>query len=125
MPLSISPSRFRKCESFDRADDQYGSTQCLQIDQSTFVREAGTLYRFDRCIGWRSIGPDGGDRGPKMTVKTILSNKGSNVTTTEPAATLECGMRILAEHGIGALVVVGADQRVIGVLSERDILIGP
>ena len=57
-----------------------------------------------------------------MTVKTILSNKGSNVTTTEPAATLESGMRILAEHGIGALVVLGADQRVIGVLSERDIV---
>jgi CBS domain-containing protein len=57
-----------------------------------------------------------------MTVKTILSNKGSNVTTTEPAATPEFGMRILAEHGIGALVVVGADQRVIGVLSERDIV---
>jgi CBS domain-containing protein len=58
----------------------------------------------------------------KMTVKTILSDKGSNVTTTEPAATLESGMRILAEHGIGALVVLGADQRVIGVLSERDIV---
>jgi CBS domain-containing protein len=58
----------------------------------------------------------------KMTVKTILSNKGSNVTTTEPAATLESGMKILAEHGIGAVVVLGADQRVIGVLSERDIV---
>jgi CBS domain-containing protein len=31
-------------------------------------------------------------------------------------------MRILAEHGIEALVVLGADQRVIGVLSERDIV---
>ena len=57
-----------------------------------------------------------------MTVKMILSNKGSNVTTTEPAATFESGMRILAEQGIGALVVLGADQRVIGVLSERDIV---
>ena len=84
-----------------------------QIYQSTFLREAGTLYRFDRCIvGWRSIGPYGGNGEAKMTVKTILSNKGSNVTTTEPAATLESGMRILAEHGIGALVVLGADQRV-------------
>jgi hypothetical protein len=34
----------------------------------------------------------------KMTVKSILSNKGSNVTTTEPAATLEAGMRILASE---------------------------
>ena len=49
-----------------------------------------------------------------MTVKTILSTKGSNVTTTEPTATLESGIRILAERGIGALVVLGADHRVIG-----------
>ena len=57
-----------------------------------------------------------------MTVKGILSAKGSNVTTTEPAATLESGIGILAERGIGALVVLGADQRVIGILSERDVV---
>ena len=57
-----------------------------------------------------------------MTVKTILSTKGSHVITTEPTATLESGIAILAERGIGALVVLGADQRVIGILSERDIV---
>jgi CBS domain-containing protein len=57
-----------------------------------------------------------------MTVKAILSNKGSNVTTTEPTATLESGIRILSECEIGALVVLDAQQRVIGVLSERDVV---
>jgi CBS domain-containing protein len=57
-----------------------------------------------------------------MTVKAILSNKGSDVTTTEPAATLESGIKILAEREIGALVVLDAQQRVIGVLSERDVV---
>jgi CBS domain-containing protein len=57
-----------------------------------------------------------------MTVKRILSTKGSGVTTTEPTATLESGIRTLAEHGIGALVVLGADHQVIGILSERDIV---
>ena len=57
-----------------------------------------------------------------MTVKAILSTKGSDVTTTEPTATLEYGIRTLAERGIGALVVLGADHRVIGILSERDIV---
>jgi CBS domain-containing protein len=57
-----------------------------------------------------------------MTVKTILCSKGSDVTTIEPTATLECGIGILAERGIGALVVLGADHRVIGFLSERDIV---
>ena len=57
-----------------------------------------------------------------MTVKTILSTKGSDVTTIEPTATLESGIGILAERGIGALVVLGADHRVIGILSERDVV---
>jgi len=57
-----------------------------------------------------------------MTVKAILSNKGRNVITTEPAATLESGIRILAEREIGTLVVLDLQQRVIGVLSERDIV---
>jgi CBS domain-containing protein len=57
-----------------------------------------------------------------MTVETILATKGADVTTIEPTATLEYGIGILAERGIGALVVLGADHRVIGLLSERDIV---
>src|SRR5207237_3827981 len=56
------------------------------------------------------------------TVKAILSSKGRNVVTTEPAATLEDAIAILASHKIGALVVLGPQQRLIGVLSERDIV---
>ena len=57
-----------------------------------------------------------------MTVKAILSTKGSNVTTIEPNATLEDAIETLARHRIGALVVLGPEQRVIGILSERDIV---
>jgi CBS domain-containing protein len=57
-----------------------------------------------------------------MTVKTILSEKGSDVVTIKPTATLDEAIATLAEHRIGALVVLGADQRVIGILSERDII---
>jgi CBS domain-containing protein len=57
-----------------------------------------------------------------MTVKAILAAKGRNVTTTEPTVTLEAAIAILAEHKIGALVVLGPEQRVIGILSERDIV---
>jgi CBS domain-containing protein len=57
-----------------------------------------------------------------MTVKTILSTKGSEVITIGPAATLEEAITVLTEHRIGALVVLGADERVIGILSERDIV---
>jgi CBS domain-containing protein len=57
-----------------------------------------------------------------MTVKTILSAKGSEVITIGPHATLEEAIAVLAKHRIGAVVVLGADQRVIGILSERDIV---
>lgn len=57
-----------------------------------------------------------------MTVKTILSTKGNEVITIEPTATLEQASGVLAARRIGALVVLGADRRVIGILSERDVV---
>lgn len=57
-----------------------------------------------------------------MHVKNILSVKGSNVLSIEPTATLEIAVRTLAQHKIGALLVLGPDRRIIGILSERDIV---
>ena len=57
-----------------------------------------------------------------MTVKAILSRKGSDVATIAPTANLSDAVRLLAERRIGALVVTGADNRVAGILSERDIV---
>ena len=57
-----------------------------------------------------------------MTVKTILSTKGGDVISIEPTATLETAVKTLAKHRIGALLVLGPDRRVIGILSERDIV---
>jgi CBS domain-containing protein len=57
-----------------------------------------------------------------MTVKAILSRKGSDVATIEPNAVLATAMNILAQRRIGALVITGADQRIVGILSERDIV---
>jgi CBS domain-containing protein len=52
----------------------------------------------------------------------ILSRKGSTVFTVEPTATIGYAAKFLAEHGIGALVVTGAEGRTIGIISERDIV---
>ena len=57
-----------------------------------------------------------------MTVKTILATKGSNVLSIEPTASLEAAVAMLAKHRVGALLVLGPDRRVIGILSERDIV---
>jgi CBS domain-containing protein len=57
-----------------------------------------------------------------MTVKAILSHKGNDVVTIKPTATLCDAAEILDGHGIGAVVITGADRQVIGILSERDIV---
>jgi CBS domain-containing protein len=57
-----------------------------------------------------------------MTVKSILLSKGREVTSIEPTATLESAIALLAQRRIGALVVLGPERRVIGILSERDIV---
>lgn len=57
-----------------------------------------------------------------MTVKIILSHKGADVFSIEPTATLKAAIETLAARRVGALVVLGPDQRVIGILSERDVV---
>jgi len=57
-----------------------------------------------------------------MTVSVILAGKGRDVASIEPNATLSAAIRMLADKRIGALLILGADHRVIGVLSERDIV---
>jgi CBS domain-containing protein len=57
-----------------------------------------------------------------MTVKAILKTKGSEVLTIEPTKKLGDAAKVLADRKIGALVVTGADRRVVGIVSERDIV---
>jgi CBS domain-containing protein len=57
-----------------------------------------------------------------VIVKSIVDAKGGSVVTIEPAATLDTAAKLLAERRIGAVVVLGADDRVVGILSERDIV---
>jgi len=57
-----------------------------------------------------------------VTVHSILSRKGATVFTIEPTASIAYAAKSLADHGIGALVVTGADGRTVGIISERDIV---
>ena len=57
-----------------------------------------------------------------MTVKAILSRKGSTVITIEPTAPLCDAVKILDEHRIGAVVITNADQHIVGILTEQDIV---
>ena len=57
-----------------------------------------------------------------MTVQAILTRKGSTFCTIEPAASIADAAKSLAYHGIGALVVIGAEGQTVGIISERDIV---
>jgi CBS domain-containing protein len=57
-----------------------------------------------------------------MYVQSILTAKGNDVIAIEPTATIESAVKILAERRIGALLVLGPERRVIGIVSERDVV---
>ena len=57
-----------------------------------------------------------------MIVKNILANKSGDVITINPTTDIIAAAKLLAERGIGALVVLGVDHRIVGILSERDIV---
>ena len=57
-----------------------------------------------------------------MLVADILTEKGRDVVTVNADHTLADATAILEEHGIGAAVAVDAKGKLVGILSERDIV---
>jgi CBS domain-containing protein len=57
-----------------------------------------------------------------MNIASLLAKKGPKVVTVQPEQTIRQALALLAEHNIGALVVVDREVRPIGILSERDIV---
>ena len=59
-----------------------------------------------------------------MNVKAILAAKklGGDIVTIEPTADLATAAKLLSKHRIGSVVIRGAGERVVGILSERDIV---
>jgi CBS domain-containing protein len=57
-----------------------------------------------------------------MSLKAILADKGGAVIGVEPTADLASAAKLLSTHRIGVLVVLDADGRLLGILSERDIV---
>ena len=57
-----------------------------------------------------------------MNVATILKQKGGGVFTTTSDKSLLGIANLLAEHGIGCIVIVEDDDKITGIVSERDLL---
>jgi CBS domain-containing protein len=57
-----------------------------------------------------------------MSVAAILKLKGSTVVTTTADKSLLDIAKLLVLHGIGCIVIVGDDDNVAGIVSERDLV---
>lgn len=57
-----------------------------------------------------------------MSIARILATKGGHVFTVRQEQSIRQALALLAEHNVGALVVVDASGQPIGILSERDIV---
>jgi CBS domain-containing protein len=57
-----------------------------------------------------------------MRIADVLRNKGGAVVTINPDATVTELLAGLANHNIGAMVVVGDGGSVVGIVSERDVV---
>ena len=59
-----------------------------------------------------------------MNVKAILAVKklGGDIISIEPTADLATAAKLLSKHRIGSVVILGAGERLVGILSERDIV---
>ena len=54
-----------------------------------------------------------------MNVATILRQKGRGVFTTTADKSLLDIAKLLAQHGIGCIVIVGDDDKIVGIMSEH------
>ena len=59
-----------------------------------------------------------------MQIGQLLRRKGSQVATIDGGRDVRTALAMLADHGVGALVVSGDGRRIDGILSERDIARG-
>ncbi len=57
-----------------------------------------------------------------MTVGILLQRKSGPLVTIAPDASLSDAVASLAEHRIGAIVAVDDGGRLVGILSERDVV---
>jgi CBS domain-containing protein len=57
-----------------------------------------------------------------MNVATILKRKGSGVFTATKDKSLLDIAKLLTQHGIGCIVIVGDDDKIAGIMSERDLM---
>jgi CBS domain-containing protein len=54
------------------------------------------------------------------TVRELLEGKSGDIWTVDPDSTVFDALRFMAEKNIGAVLVLDAEERLVGIFSERD-----
>ena len=54
------------------------------------------------------------------TVRQVLESKNPEVHAVGPDAPVIDALRLMAEHGIGSVLVLDGENRLVGIVSERD-----
>jgi CBS domain-containing protein len=57
-----------------------------------------------------------------MNIASILATKGDMAHTARPEQSIREALGLLAQHNVGALIVVNDAGRPVGILSERDVV---
>lgn len=57
-----------------------------------------------------------------MDIASILATKGDRAHTVRPVQSIREALGLLAQHNVGALIVVDDAGRPVGILSERDVV---
>ena len=57
-----------------------------------------------------------------MNIKDVLASKGRRIVTTWPNRTVRDALKILDENKIGSLVIIDADGKLVGLVSDRALL---
>jgi CBS domain-containing protein len=55
-------------------------------------------------------------------ISQLLRHKGVDVATVEASASIRTALALLAQHGVGALVVSADGSSIDGIVSERDVV---
>jgi CBS domain-containing protein len=117
----------RPVETVTGCDTMHQNDRCVQLvcsvsphfDVSTSNRRhvvGGLWYESD----WRAVLRPQRAKGAAMTtIREVMQTESVTVRADSP---LTLALELLIKHGISGLPVVDADDRIVGVLSEKDLL---
>jgi CBS domain-containing protein len=95
-----------------------GSSKPLEVPKDRWIEAVQALHA--KAGKWL----ESGEGGVVMRVSDILKEKGSEVKTIKPGELIQTFARRLSEGKVGAMVVLGQQDSIEGIISERDLARG-